>query len=280
MPPGEWVGWFSGERVKGPAVVTRHYALNEIPLFVRAGAIVPMQGKVRHAHASPVEPLVLTVFPGPPGATRVYEDRRRQSRVPARRVLLYARALFSPRRSFRARGDRVSQGRYPGMPSARGHAVRFRGVWPPKNVVADGKTVPYRPDGAAPGWRYEGETLTAVVSLPRSPLSRAVVVQLEFADALRSELLDGFAGRRFGVERAVSMLSALWPQDAAPESVVRLVQTGRRLGLAPENARKELETFARELPEVPAKVRKLRGAPATISAAAAQLEEQRPVSAK
>ena len=108
--------------------------------------------------------------------------------------------------------------------------------------------------------------------LPRQPLSRKISIQLDFADSLRSELLAGFAGRQAKLARAVKTLSGLWPHDAAPESVLRLIQTGRRLGLAPKNAKTELELFARELPGVPVLVRGLRGAPKTVSAAAAQLE--------
>lgn len=37
------MSWFSGEMVEGPKVVTRSFTLDEIPVYVRAGSIVPMR---------------------------------------------------------------------------------------------------------------------------------------------------------------------------------------------------------------------------------------------
>ncbi len=41
LPPGEWVNWFTGERVAGPKEITRMIPLDEMPLWVRAGAVIP-----------------------------------------------------------------------------------------------------------------------------------------------------------------------------------------------------------------------------------------------
>lgn len=44
VPPGQWVEWFSGTVHTGPKSFTRNYTQTEIPLLVRAGAIIPMKG--------------------------------------------------------------------------------------------------------------------------------------------------------------------------------------------------------------------------------------------
>jgi alpha-glucosidase (family GH31 glycosyl hydrolase) len=45
-----------------------------MPLYVRAGAIVPM-GPMRQYTSDPVEgPLTLTVYPGADGSFQLYED--------------------------------------------------------------------------------------------------------------------------------------------------------------------------------------------------------------
>jgi alpha-glucosidase (family GH31 glycosyl hydrolase) len=263
LPAGEWIGWFSGEHVKGPAVVTRNYALDEIPVFVRAGAIIPMQGKARRAGAGSGDPLVLAVFSGANGATRVYEDGGDSVGYQHGEFSFTPVRTSNPSdRSLRIEIGAV-EGRYPGMSASRAVTIRVPGVWPPKKVVAGGSPV---------AWRYEGDTLTTVITLASSPRSRATTVELEFEEALRSKVLAGFAGRRTKVERAVKRLSALWPHDAAPERVLRLVQTGQRLGYAPATAKQELEGFARDLPGVRALLRGLRGDPKIVSAAVAQLD--------
>merc|ERR1712224_335875 len=42
LPPGTWSSWNASQMVQGPVVLTNmSYALDEIPLFVRAGAVCP-----------------------------------------------------------------------------------------------------------------------------------------------------------------------------------------------------------------------------------------------
>jgi len=43
LPPGTWVEWFSGATLDGPRRVERAFGLDEIPVYAKAGAIVPMQ---------------------------------------------------------------------------------------------------------------------------------------------------------------------------------------------------------------------------------------------
>src|SRR5207248_182237 len=78
LAPGEWIEWSSGARLRGPARVERTFAIDEWPVYVRGGAIIPMQRNVEHklgqAGDAHLNPLVLDVFPGASGKTRVYED--------------------------------------------------------------------------------------------------------------------------------------------------------------------------------------------------------------
>jgi len=40
---GTFISWFSGEMIAGPQNITRNFTLSEIPVYVRAGAIIPMK---------------------------------------------------------------------------------------------------------------------------------------------------------------------------------------------------------------------------------------------
>lgn len=42
---GEWIDFFSGQKYKAGSVINRIYSLTEFPLFVKAGAIIPVQSK-------------------------------------------------------------------------------------------------------------------------------------------------------------------------------------------------------------------------------------------
>jgi len=41
LPPGQWIDFFTGRRYQGGTTFTAHYAVDETPVFVREGAIIP-----------------------------------------------------------------------------------------------------------------------------------------------------------------------------------------------------------------------------------------------
>ncbi len=73
LPAGTWYDWWSGETLHGPAHVLARAPLDTIPLYVRAGAIIPMGPAMRHTEERPLDPLTLHLFPGQ-GEFTLYED--------------------------------------------------------------------------------------------------------------------------------------------------------------------------------------------------------------
>ncbi|MGA9461908.1 MAG: TIM-barrel domain-containing protein [Terracidiphilus sp.] len=74
LPAGTWWDFWTNQGVKGGVEVTREVDLETIPVYVRAGAILPM-GPVRQYAAEPTEePVTLQVYPGADGQSTLYED--------------------------------------------------------------------------------------------------------------------------------------------------------------------------------------------------------------
>ncbi len=74
LPAGGWTDFWTGEHHAGGSEVTVPVDLATMPLFVRAGAILPT-GPVRQYSAEPsTEPLRLTVYPGADGQFALYDD--------------------------------------------------------------------------------------------------------------------------------------------------------------------------------------------------------------
>jgi alpha-glucosidase (family GH31 glycosyl hydrolase) len=74
LPRGRWYDFWTEERAEGGRETTRTVDLATLPLYVRAGAILPM-GPVKQYTAEEVDaPLGLTVYPGADGAFTLYED--------------------------------------------------------------------------------------------------------------------------------------------------------------------------------------------------------------
>jgi alpha-glucosidase/alpha-D-xyloside xylohydrolase len=74
LPPGVWYDFWTNGKVEGGQEITRPVDLETIPLYVRAGAILPF-GPVKQYTAEKVgAPLELVVYPGANGQFTLYED--------------------------------------------------------------------------------------------------------------------------------------------------------------------------------------------------------------
>ena len=74
LPAGAWYDWWTNEKMLGGQTVRRHIDLATMPIYVRAGAIIPVD-PVRQYTAEPVSgPTTLRVYPGADGDFTLYED--------------------------------------------------------------------------------------------------------------------------------------------------------------------------------------------------------------
>jgi alpha-glucosidase len=62
LPPGEWFDYWTSEKHTGKDQINLHPRLDEMPLYVRAGAIVPMQPLVQSTSEKPSGPLQLRAY--------------------------------------------------------------------------------------------------------------------------------------------------------------------------------------------------------------------------
>jgi alpha-glucosidase/alpha-D-xyloside xylohydrolase len=74
LPGGDWYDWWTNEKAAGGKAVTRQVDLGVMPLYARAGAIIPVD-PVRQYTAQPVaEPTTLKIFGGADGEFTLYAD--------------------------------------------------------------------------------------------------------------------------------------------------------------------------------------------------------------
>jgi alpha-glucosidase len=64
LPPGGWIAWHDGALFRGPRRLRVPAPLEHLPLFARAGSVIPTRSPVEHAGEPPEEPCVFDVFPG------------------------------------------------------------------------------------------------------------------------------------------------------------------------------------------------------------------------
>ncbi len=248
IPNGEWIERATGRHFNGPREITRSFTIDQIPVYVPAGAIIPREPPMEYTDQKPIDPLILRIYPlrdGQTSAYRLYADASRSE--------AYKRGICTWTGLTAAQhGDTVTieaapvEGSYPGMISERAYQVQLPDDWPPASVTVNGTNLGFTgQETGRPGWRYLGNTLTTVVTTPRYSVDTPVRIDIRRAPgslASRAKL-DGFAGSIARLHGAYDSLNALWPTTWSPNVLIDAWQTGDRLSYHPETAQQEIARF-------------------------------------
>lgn len=75
LPQGcDWYDFFTGERFTGGQTLQRPCSIEEMPVYVRAGSIVPFGPFVQYSNEKSWDNLEIRVYPGADGQFTLYED--------------------------------------------------------------------------------------------------------------------------------------------------------------------------------------------------------------
>jgi alpha-glucosidase len=79
LPPGKWYRYWAGESVETAKPELVHPALEMLPVYVREGAIIPVQPLTQSTDEVPQGPLTLRVYPGMNCRGSLYQDDGRST---------------------------------------------------------------------------------------------------------------------------------------------------------------------------------------------------------
>ncbi|HEY3558629.1 MAG TPA: NPCBM/NEW2 domain-containing protein [Kribbella sp.] len=141
LPKGRWIDYWSGRVYEGPTTVNGYHApLDTLPLFVKAGAVVPMwKAGINHAaEQKPGDPVSVDIYPSGKSSFSLYEDDR------VTRSTKSATQTFAVDAPTQGRGDvtvkiGASVGTYDGKPTSRPYELTVHTGSAPHNVTIDGR---------------------------------------------------------------------------------------------------------------------------------------------
>jgi alpha-glucosidase len=79
IPPGDWIDAWNGEIVSGPVTVTNQVPLDQIPIWIKAGAVLPLAPQMQYTGEKPWSPITLDLYPSATETNHatLYEDDTR-----------------------------------------------------------------------------------------------------------------------------------------------------------------------------------------------------------
>ena len=174
IPEGHWIEFSTLESFSGPRWIRVEADLMQIPMFVKAGAIVPMAKGINRTRELDGSRLVLTVFPGADGEFELYED---DGVTQAYRDGAYETTTISS--TVKADGSimvrlAAAQGFYEGLPTTRTVELHLKGVNMPSRVAVGGMDVS--------GWKYDSATGEVIVTIEAADRRAALEIEVSTSE--------------------------------------------------------------------------------------------------
>ncbi|MEU8528246.1 NPCBM/NEW2 domain-containing protein [Streptomyces sp. NPDC048629] len=192
LPKGTWIDYWSGRVHEGPQTLDGYSApLDTLPLFVRAGATVPMwPGGIRsYTDRTPGSQLAWDVYPQGNSSFTLYED---DGVTRAHKAGRYATQRADVTAPARGAGDvtvriGASQGAYTGKAASRPYAFTVHTGDAPTKVALEGTALPRHTSRAAfeaatQGWWYDAADRGGVVRVKTAALRTDRPFELTLTD--------------------------------------------------------------------------------------------------
>jgi alpha-D-xyloside xylohydrolase len=152
LPKAKWYDFWTGRGVEGGSSIQAAAPLNQIPLYVRGGSIVPLGPDVQYATEKPADPIELRIYTGADGNFTLYEDENDNYNY-EKGAYATIPILWNDATRTLTIGER--QGKFPGMIENRsfhvvfvheGHGIGIDSAAQPDKVVGySGKPVVVAP---------------------------------------------------------------------------------------------------------------------------------------
>ncbi len=254
LPPGEWFDTALGSLETGGQIIRRKYLTSEIPVFVKAGAIIPGQRPPKRLSEGAYPDLIVTVYPGRAGRYELYEDDGISQDYLRGRC---ATILLSHQSSKGKRTITISKanGRYKGFTSKRTLEVRLPGSPPPEGVKVSRKRYPWTHRPQADSWSYDGQNATVVIRISSLDLTGDTRIEVTGSPGVSTKAamgLKGVLGRLDRVREYATSLGWILPLHPKERLAVEAAQMGNRISRDPGR-------FAAEIRRLPGYLRELPG---------------------
>ncbi len=152
LPQGTWIDYCTGRRITGGTMIRVEAPLETVPMFVRAGTIIPMGPEMNYVGEKPADPMTFMIYPGENGqaSTALYED---DGVSPAYKQGAFRRTRVSVSKSGNGFQININapEGSY--NPEPRSLVFVVRSVSAVTRVLIDGRPLaPATPTQTRAGW--------------------------------------------------------------------------------------------------------------------------------
>ena len=230
LPEGEWLEYETGKMLQGAATYERRFTIDEYPVYVKAGSIIPYFGKLKNLSGTN-QAVTIRVFPGADkGEFVFYEDNGEDKNY----VTEYANTNLS----YTRQGNQLCitigarKGQYKDMPAKRHFYVALPCQKAPLTISCNGRKLPFI---------YDGLNLEATIDLGMIDCSTATTIQIEMPE--QYDLVDGTKANFRHIQTVVKDYKQREAGMVYTEDFGYLEATPLRLSYHPEKQEETLKAY-------------------------------------
>jgi alpha-D-xyloside xylohydrolase len=179
LPPGMWYDFWNDSLHTGDNELRVEAPTGRIPLFVRAGAIIPA---TRPAHSTaylPNDSLTIHAYAGADGQFTLYEDDGVSELYTSQHRFRTTRMTF--RQQPLRLAIEASHGTYEGAPASRAYTVQIHGLSHPVPLTLNGSALKNvagapGPDHASPVMAWDASRRVLSVTVPGNPVREGITL--------------------------------------------------------------------------------------------------------
>ena len=241
LPEGEWYEWHTGALLKGNQIVERSFAVDEYPIYIKAGAILPMYlDNVMNLNGNDEE-VAVTFFPGGGDTAefKLYEDNGNDKNYASEYAVTKLSSVRNGNEQTLVIGKR--EGAYKDMPLARSFKVKVLSSLIPLSVTVNGRPAEYQ---------YSGEDFALLIDVPAQACDQEKVVKIVYP----SEKVDlnGLLGASRRIAKSMEQLKYRNSYIVFKEEFGKMGSLSEAVTYAPSEMSALIADFWKSYNELPA----------------------------
>jgi alpha-glucosidase (family GH31 glycosyl hydrolase) len=172
LPEGKWMNYWTGETMQGNTEITVAAPINQIPLFVKQGSIIPMRNYASSIEKGNNEVLTLHIYPGADGSFNLMEDDGTSNDYLKN---IYASTIIEQKNSLGMVTVKINpaEGSFKGMKTARKWVLHIHADRMPKLVKVNNRSVKFS---------YNSQANITVIETSFLPIGKATIVQIGYSE--------------------------------------------------------------------------------------------------
>ncbi|MDP4273437.1 MAG: glycoside hydrolase family 31 protein [Bacteroidota bacterium] len=235
LPKGnDWYEWCSGTLLKGGQEVNRSFSLDEYPVYVKAGSVIPMyNSSVKNLDENP-QNIIIGVFPGGDGTANIYEDNGTNKDYATHFAITRVVSKVNSINRTQEITIYPREGQYQNMTLSRTYTIRLYGAEIPQEIKVNDRKLDFSLTVDSDKWNYDGNELAVNIFLPRDLCSTKQEIKISYS---KKDSVNVNTGIKRVFKELTKLVLAKKFEDPAwivPDYIGNCEETNLKLGYYPE----------------------------------------------